>query len=132
MRNRKTVIHRETVDDTDESASTRALVSAKGKSAKKNEVAIRHRSGAEIVTEEAARPGAPVEMLKLSALQEFNDILARIEFPSVTRDNKIARPGGVLTFASFESIHDAIAPILREHGFRLSFPEVPVEGDYVE
>ena len=68
--------------------------------------------------------------------QQFHDALIGIELPSINRDGKIPVSGGKsLRFASFENVHKAVIPLLREHGFRMSFQPMPAtsgEGMVVE
>jgi ERF superfamily len=90
----------------------------------------------EIIARLAANPSVDVgkmrELLEFQreaeAKQEFHDAMLRMELPSISRDNKIQMKGGALRFASFENVHDAVMPILRQHGFRMSFQEYPVDG----
>jgi ERF superfamily len=90
----------------------------------------------EIIARLAANPSVDVSKMRellefqreAEAKQEFHDAMLRMELPSVSRDNKIQMKGGALRFASFENVHDAVMPILRQHGFRMSFQEYPVEG----
>jgi ERF superfamily len=75
----------------------------------------------------------PVKMRELWALymeteakQQFHDALIGIDFPAISRDGKIPVAGGKsLRFASFENIHRAIEPLLKKHGFRMSFQPMP-------
>ncbi len=65
------------------------------------------------------------------AKQQFHDamILMDEQLPKINRDGKIAVRGGVLRFASFENINKVIKPILRSHGFRMTYePDVPASG----
>ena len=58
--------------------------------------------------------------------QLFHDALLEIDFPSINRDGKIPVSGGkALRFASFENVHKAIMPLLRQHRFRMSFQPGP-------
>jgi hypothetical protein len=58
--------------------------------------------------------------------QLFHEALLKIDFPSIDRDGKIPVSGGkALRFASFENVHKAIMPLLRAHGFRMSFAPGP-------
>jgi ERF superfamily len=63
------------------------------------------------------------------AKQQFHDALLVIDFPSINRDGKIPVSGGkALRFASFENVHKAVMPLLKRHGFRMSFAPMPGEN----
>jgi hypothetical protein len=78
----------------------------------------------------------PVKMRELyklyqetEAKQQFHDALLAIDFPSINRDGKIPVKGGRdLRFASFENVHKAVMPLLRQHRFRMSFAPMPGEN----
>lgn len=68
-------------------------------------------------------------MLKTEAKQHFHEAMLAMNLPSISRDGKIPVQGGkALRFASFENVHKAVVPILREHGFRMSFQPMPGTG----
>jgi hypothetical protein len=87
-----------------------------------------------VIANAAANPA--VDIAKMEALyrlyqetegkQKFHDALLAIELPSIDRDGKIPVQGGkALRFASFENVHKAVMPLLRLHGFRMSFQPMP-------
>lgn len=70
------------------------------------------------------------ELFKLyyetEAKREFHEALLKIDFPAINRDGKIPVSGGRdLRFASFENVHKAVMPLLKENGFRMSFAPMP-------
>jgi hypothetical protein len=75
------------------------------------------------------------ELFKLyyetEAKREFHEALLAIDLPAIDRDGRIPIQGGkALKFASFENVHKAIMPLLRQHGFRMSFQPMPsANGD---
>lgn len=76
------------------------------------------------------KSGAATELfelyLKTEAKQQFHDALLGVDLPSIDRDGKIKMSDGKhLRFASFENVHKAVVPLLRQHGFRLSFQPMP-------
>jgi len=80
-----------------------------------------------------AKAQDPAKMRELFQLHQdtegkqlFHDALLEIDFPSINRDGKIPVSGGkALRFASFENVHKAIMPLLRQHRFRMSFQPGP-------
>lgn len=64
--------------------------------------------------------------LETEAKQQFHDALLKIDFPAIDRDGRIPIEGKkALRFASFENVHRAVTPLLKAHGFRMSFQPMP-------
>ena len=91
-------------------------------------------SALEMIAAAAANPNIDPakarELFKLyyetEAKKEFHEALLAIDLPAINRDGKIPVAGGkFLRFASFENVHKAVMPLLKEHQFRMSFQPMP-------